>query len=291
MSADRAEPDAVPARRSRVARRHDCRPCAGRGRCQPAAGPRGRRPVAGPGNTQGRDVLRGAVRRCRRDSRGAYPEAVFRALPHDAGAHRLLRWDPGHCSSLRPIVRRSVRAGVKTIMSCQTDTAAETGRRTTGTAGPRRRRALTVTWLISILLGATLQTASARETATPDPHTGTPGANWVIDAWRAYASKFTTPDGRVIDDANGGISHREGQGYALLIALRAGDRAGFDRLWTWTAGNLEVRGDHLAAWRWDPAHEPHVADRNSATDGDLLIPWALAEAGAKWHVPADTDAA
>ncbi len=166
-------------------------------------------------------------------------------------------------------------------MSCQTDTAAETGRRTTRTAGPRRRRALTVTWLISILLGATLQTASARETATPDPHTGTPGANWVIDAWRAYASKFTTP----------GISHSEGQGYAMLIALRAGDRAGFDRLWTWTAGNLEVRGDHLAAWRWDPAHEPHVADRNSATDGDLLIAWALAEAGAKWHVPAYTDAA
>jgi endoglucanase len=33
-----------------------------------------------------------------------------------------------------------------------------------------------------------------------------------------------------------------------------------------------------------------VADRNSATDGDLLIAWALAEAGTKWD-PAYTDAA
>jgi len=177
------------------------------------------------------------------------------------------------------------------VMSCRTDTAAEMDRRMTVTAGPRRRRALTATWLISIVLFATLQTTSAHETAIPDPHTDMPGADWVIDAWRTYASKFISPDGRVIDDANGGISHSEGQGYAMLIAVRAANRAGFDRLWTWTAANLEVTGDHLAAWRWDPAHEPHVADRNNATDGDLLIAWALAEAGAKWDIPAYTDAA
>jgi hypothetical protein len=103
-----------------------------------------------------------------------------------------------------------------------------------------------------------------------------------VKEWRRYQSKFISPEGRVIDDANGGISHSEGQGYGMLIAVRAGDRAGFDRLWTWTRANLELRGDHLAAWRWDPAHDPHVADRNSATDGDLLIAWALSEAGAKW---------
>jgi endo-1,4-beta-D-glucanase Y len=177
------------------------------------------------------------------------------------------------------------------MASGRTDTVAETDRRMAATAGARRRRALTATWLVSIVLCATLQTASARAAAMPDPHTGTSGADWVTDAWRMYASKFISPDGRVIDDANGRISHSEGQGYAMLIAVRAGDRAGFDRLWTWTAANLEVRGDHLAAWRWDPAHEPHVADRNNATDGDLLMAWALAQAGAKWDVPAYTDAA
>jgi len=94
------------------------------------------------------------------------------------------------------------------VMSCRTDTAAEMDRRMTVTAGPRRGRALTATWLISIVLFATLQTTSAHETAIPDPHTDMPGADWVIDAWRTYASKFISPDGRVIDDANGGTAAR-----------------------------------------------------------------------------------
>jgi endoglucanase len=124
----------------------------------------------------------------------------------------------------------------------------------------------------------------------PAPHTAMPTSDWMTDAWRTFQSKFTTADGRVIDDANGGISHSEGQGYAMLMAVRAGDRSAFDRLWAWTRANLELMGDHLAAWRWDPAHDPHVADRNNATDGDLLIAWALAEAGARWD-PEYTDAA
>src|ERR1700726_973301 len=180
---------------------------------------------------------------------------------------------------------------MKKVMSSRTDPAAETNRRMTLTDGPWRRRALAAIWLMSILFCAALQTASANETAKADPHTRMLEADWVMDAWRTYQSKFISPEGRVIDDANGGISHSEGQGYGMLIAVRAGDRAGFDRLWTWTRANLELRGDYLAAWRWDPAHEPHVADRNNATDGDLLIAWALADAGAKWRVPAYTDAA
>jgi endoglucanase len=44
-----------------------------------------------------------------------------------------------------------------------------------------------------------------------------------------------------------------------------------------------VRGDGLAAWRYDPKHTPPVADYNNATDGDLLIAWALAEAGTHWR--------
>jgi endoglucanase len=177
-------------------------------------------------------------------------------------------------------------------MSCRTH-AAQMDRWTTA-ARPGRRHALMVTvmatWLISILFCATSQTASAHKTHMREPHTGTSTSGWLADAWRMFQSKFTTADGRVMDDANGGISHSEGQGYAMLMAVRAGDRAGFDRLWTWASANLEVRGDHLAAWRWDPAHDPHVADRNNATDGDLLMAWALAEAGAKWD-PAYTDAA
>jgi len=41
-----------------------------------------------------------------------------------------------------------------------------------------------------------------------------------MDACGTYQSKFISPEGRVIDDANGGISHSEGQGYGMLIAVR-----------------------------------------------------------------------
>jgi endo-1,4-beta-D-glucanase Y len=108
-------------------------------------------------------------------------------------------------------------------------------------------------------------------------------ATLLADGWRQYKERFVTSEGRVVDNANGGISHSEGQGYAMLIAERLDDRPTFEAIWQWTQGNLLVRGDGLAAWRWTP-QAPHVADHNNATDGDLLLAWALAEAGDKWHV-------
>jgi endoglucanase len=49
---------------------------------------------------------------------------------------------------------------------------------------------------------------------------------------------FLASDGRIVDTGNGGISHSEGQGYGLLVAEAAGDRASFDRLWHWTDAHL-----------------------------------------------------
>jgi endoglucanase len=98
-----------------------------------------------------------------------------------------------------------------------------------------------------------------------------------------YLTRFIAQEGCLADDANGGISHSEGQGYAMLLAVRANDRATFERVWRWTKANLMVRRDSLAAWRYDPKQTPHVADTNNATDGDLLVAWALAEAGTRWE--------
>jgi endo-1,4-beta-D-glucanase Y len=98
-----------------------------------------------------------------------------------------------------------------------------------------------------------------------------------------YLPRFIAPEGRLADDANGGVSHSEGQGYAMLLAARADDRPTFERVWRWTKDNLMLRRDSLAAWRYDPKQTPHVADINNATDGDLLIAWALAEAGTRWR--------
>ena len=102
------------------------------------------------------------------------------------------------------------------------------------------------------------------------------------EIWRAYKAKFVTEAGRVVDTANSQISHSEGQGYGLLLAVAAKDRFTFDRIWGWTRANLAVRNDELMAWRWEPDHRPAVADLNDASDGDILIAWALAEAAEAW---------
>ena len=103
--------------------------------------------------------------------------------------------------------------------------------------------------------------------------------------WELYKSRFIDRDGRLFDDSADNVSHSEGQGYALVLAAFNDDRDTFARLWSWTLANLEIRGDHLAAWRWRPEDQPHVLDKNNATDGDLLIAWGLAEAGRRWRMP------
>jgi endo-1,4-beta-D-glucanase Y len=101
-------------------------------------------------------------------------------------------------------------------------------------------------------------------------------------AWQAYKQRFVTSSGRVVDTANGQISHSEGQGYGMLLAVAANDRPTFDRIWGWTRANLMVRDDQLIAWRWTPGQRPPITDMNNATDGDILIAWALAEAADFW---------
>ncbi|GJD76609.1 hypothetical protein CFIICLFH_4867 [Methylobacterium goesingense] len=100
--------------------------------------------------------------------------------------------------------------------------------------------------------------------------------------WRNYKARFVTDQGRVVDTGNGRISHSEGQGYGMLLAVAAGDRDAFQRIWNWTRANLMVRDDALLAWRWEPDKRPAVADMNDATDGDILVAWALAEAAEGW---------
>ena len=155
----------------------------------------------------------------------------------------------------------------------------------------------------------TPQTAQSPEAATVPPATALPTqpraesparseiglslANTLGDdaGWRAYRARFVTEQGRVVDTANGLISHSEGQGYGMLLAVAAGDRPAFERIWGWTRANLMVRSDELLAWRWSPDHRPAVADMNNATDGDILVAWALTEAAEAWGEPSYRTAA
>lgn len=103
--------------------------------------------------------------------------------------------------------------------------------------------------------------------------------------WTLYKEKFLDPAGRIIDNVNGKISHSEGQGYGLLLSYLADNRGDFDRIWAFTRTEMLVRDDGLAAWKWDPAAVPHVADTNNASDGDVLIAYGLALAGSAWQRP------
>ena len=96
--------------------------------------------------------------------------------------------------------------------------------------------------------------------------------------WKNYKTRFMKRDGRIIDNANGNISHSEGQGFAMLMAIAADDRRAFDTIWTFTKQRLGVRRDHLFAWKWRPGLFGNVKDKNNATDGDILVAWALLEA-------------
>lgn len=104
--------------------------------------------------------------------------------------------------------------------------------------------------------------------------------------WQLYQERFIAAEGRVIDTGNGGISHSEGQGYGMLLAVAAGDQATFERLWRWTEANLAVRKDGLLAWKWVPEGAQRTPDLNNATDGDLLVAWALTRAAHRFHEPA-----
>lgn len=106
------------------------------------------------------------------------------------------------------------------------------------------------------------------------------------EPWRRYQEHFIAADGRVVDTGNQGISHSEGQGFGMLLAVHFQDRATFERLWGWTQAHLQVRSDRLFAWKWTP--QEGVTDPNDAADGDLLIAWALLRAAQQWQVPAWT---
>ncbi len=101
--------------------------------------------------------------------------------------------------------------------------------------------------------------------------------------WLEFKTAFVQPDGRIVDTGNHGISHSEGQGYGMLFAVFNDDATAFDAIWNWTNKNLYRADVGLFSWRYDPNAVVKVADKNTASDGDTLIAWALLLAGEKWH--------
>lgn len=103
--------------------------------------------------------------------------------------------------------------------------------------------------------------------------------------WQQYKHHFILPDGRVIDTGNHNVSHSEGQGFGMLLAVFNNDRQTFDSLWLWTRQTLYRDDVGLFSWRYEPQARNAIADPNTASDGDTLIAWALLLAGEKWRDP------
>ena len=104
-----------------------------------------------------------------------------------------------------------------------------------------------------------------------------------LRGWDEWKAAYVATDGRITDTGQRNISHSEGQGFGMLLATAAGDKAAFERIWAWTQANLGKRPDGLFAWRWEPGRG--ITDMNTATDGDLFIAWALQRAAERFSLP------
>ena len=108
---------------------------------------------------------------------------------------------------------------------------------------------------------------------------------WTVfqKSWNQYREYFVK-NGRIVDTANQAISHSEGQGYGMLFAVAANDKEQFKQIWDWTKKTLQ-RTDHLFSWKFVPCPSNDsrcITDKNNATDGDILIAWALITASEQW---------
>lgn len=101
--------------------------------------------------------------------------------------------------------------------------------------------------------------------------------------WATYSARFLD-NGRIVDTGNERVSHSEGQGYGMLFAVAANDRDNFESIWLWTQRVLQ-RKDKLFSWRYRPCPSQDarcIDDKNNASDGEILIAWALLRAATRW---------
>jgi endo-1,4-beta-D-glucanase Y len=110
------------------------------------------------------------------------------------------------------------------------------------------------------------------------PPAGGPGG----DPVERFFAQYVSADGRVIRHDQGGDTVGEGQAYAMLMAVASGDRAGFERTWSWARDQLR-RDDGLLAHRWA---EGRVVDADAASDADLDAAHALILAARRFDTPA-----
>jgi endoglucanase len=142
------------------------------------------------------------------------------------------------------------------------------------------RRALALLLVAAVAGAATLAGCGSAGQASGPGLSGTPRERAVAAA-RAFLDRYVDGDGRVVRRDQGGDTVSEGQAYAMLAAVAVGDRARFDRVWSWTRAHLR-RDDGLLSWHWAGGK---VADPQASADADLDAAHALLLAAARFHAP------
>lgn len=148
----------------------------------------------------------------------------------------------------------------------------------------RRMTAISLAVACSVVMVSTLLAADYRTLPNQEDvrkMVRLPPRDWVL-----FLSQFLSERGRIVDRDNGDITHSESMGYGMLLAVSYQDRDTFDRMLHWTEQNLQIRDDKLFAWKWIPTPlGGEVTDLNNASDGDILIAWALLRATRLWDEP------
>jgi endoglucanase len=121
------------------------------------------------------------------------------------------------------------------------------------------------------------------------PSVATPrwAADQAFGAALYFLDHYELRSGRVARWDQGGDTVSEGEAYAMLLSVAAGDRRRFDAAWEWTRIHL-LQPDGLMAWHWANGA---ITSSQPAADADVDAAYALELAATRFHEQSDLAAA
>lgn len=104
----------------------------------------------------------------------------------------------------------------------------------------------------------------------------------VANAWTTYKNSYVRENGYILDESQN-AAHSESTGYGLMFEVAGEDPTYFNKTLSWADSNLLNEDTGLYCWKYQFSSTTPVADKNNATDGDILAAWALIKAAVKWQ--------
>jgi len=125
---------------------------------------------------------------------------------------------------------------------------------------------------------------AARGASAPLPSAA---ADQAFAAAQYFLAHYELPGGRVVRRDQGGDTVSEGEAYAMLLSVAAGDRPRFDSAWAWTRSHL-LQSSGLLAWHWANGR---ITGSEPAADADVDAAYALELAARRFGERADLQSA